>query len=44
VNVVTNSHGAATINPKQQGPLVLRTSPPGYVRAVPLALQVLPFY
>jgi hypothetical protein len=44
VNVVTNSHGSATIHAKHKGTLVLRTSPQGYVRAVPLTVQVLSFY
>jgi hypothetical protein len=44
VSVVTNSHGFASIKATKAGTLVLRTSPPGYVRAVPLRVQETQFY
>jgi hypothetical protein len=44
VSVVTNSRGFASIKAKTAGALVLRSSPPGYVRAVPLTVQELQFY
>lgn len=44
VNVVTNSHGSATIDAKHSGRLVLRSSPRGFIRAAPLTVQVQSFY
>jgi Domain of unknown function (DUF4430) len=44
VNSVTNAHGFITIKATRQGTLHLRTSPAGFVRAVPLAVQELPVY
>ena len=44
VNVVTNSHGSATIDPKNPGTLVLRASPRGFIRAAPLTVHVHQFY
>lgn len=43
-NVVTNSHGSATIDPKNPGTLLLRTSPAGFIRSAPLAVTVKQFY
>jgi hypothetical protein len=44
VSVVTNSHGFASIKATTAGTLVLRSSPRGYVRAVPLSVQETQFY
>jgi hypothetical protein len=43
-NLLTNSRGSVTINPKKAGTLVLRTSPAGYIRAAPLTVNVMTLY
>ncbi|MDQ6820210.1 MAG: hypothetical protein M3076_07715 [Actinomycetota bacterium] len=43
-NLVTNRYGSVTINPKNAGTLVLRTSPAGYVRSTPLTVHVNTLY
>jgi Domain of unknown function (DUF4430) len=44
VSALTNGHGFASIKATKAGTLVLRTSPAGYIRAVPLRVQETQFY